>query len=190
MNFWQKILYWLGLYNLPAPVIPISQKLKTPIEQPTLPPNKTWGPAYDDIIKSKLSPAMMAYENEYFQPITMRMDDWWCTFMQAMVKTESNYDTNCVYQEKFIDDSTGLPCRSVGLAQMSLGDKFTYPDCPTLQLLTSEEQLRDPIFNLKCALEVMDSLIRRGKPLKSYWSSLDESKSGPETLATLKALLK
>lgn len=151
-----------------------------------------WNHEWDNVIFNNLTEEMLAYRNDFFEVEGNHKQGtpyWWQCFMQAIAFTESSYNPSCRFTEKFIDDSTGQLCESDGLFQLSLGDRFSYPESPTLQTMTTTEDFFDPIRNIKAAMEIMNILIKRDEPLLNYWSSLDPDKSGPETLEKLKELL-
>jgi hypothetical protein len=150
-----------------------------------------WKQEWSEVVANKLTPEMLAWENEFFGMPSEFPATRWLNLVQAVVKNESNFDPVCVFVEEFKDDTTGELCRSCGLLQMSEGDKNSYPESETLQLMENEDQLFDPIFNLKCGLEVMHIIISRGeKSLRSYWSTMNEDdEKGEATRQTLQELL-
>lgn len=94
----------------------------------------------------------------------------WLSYLRGIVKAESNWNPNAMYEEKFIDGSTGKRALSVGYFQLSIGDKRNYKT-HYCQLLT-EETLKDPEINTGCALEIIETLFKKGRPLGAYWSTM------------------
>lgn len=86
-------------------------------------------------------------------------------------------DPACVYTENFKDGLTGELAQSVGLLQLSVGDKLGYktPNCQSI----TNQSLKEPTTNLACGLEIMVQLIKKygdGPTLQSslgrYWSTI------------------
>lgn len=106
----------------------------------------------------------------------------WVSFLRGVVKKESGWKKDAVYQEKFKDSSTGKLALSVGYFQLSIGDKNNYKT-PYCQLLTVES-LKDPRTNTGCALEIIERLLRDAEQrnqtprqaLGRYWSVIRDSK--------------
>lgn len=98
----------------------------------------------------------------------------WLSFLRGVVKAESNWNTNAVYKEKFKDAATGDYALSVGYFQISVGDKLNYKT-PYCQSLT-EQTIKDPETNTGCALEIIERLIKVGRPLGAYWSVVRDGK--------------
>lgn len=148
-----------------------------------------WQRSWNEIIIQNITPAMLEWENEFFGFPGKSPMRRWLAFIQAMTFVESSWNPECRYTEDFIDDTTGELCESDGLGQLSLGDANSYPELPNVSKIRTKEQLFDAEFNLKCSLEIADYLIRNGRELSEYWSSLDPDKNGKQTLDKMKEIL-
>lgn len=93
----------------------------------------------------------------------------WLSYLRGVVKAESGWKKDAVYKENF-KDRNGDYVLSVGYFQLSTGDKNNYKT-PYCQKLTSET-LKDPETNTGCALEIIETLLKRGRPLGAYWSTM------------------
>jgi len=97
----------------------------------------------------------------------------WTSIVQAISYAESSYKYDSEYTENFISDYTGKLAVSVGMLQLSIGDKRkASPNCQAL----TEAKLRQAVPNLACGVEIMHWLItRKGSKhsfldLNAYWS--------------------
>lgn len=146
-----------------------------PVPQPPTTP-KGW--AYDDAVKTDVAPLAKLAINpgdlcpNYLGSGAMK---FWSALVKCTAKAESGFDPNDSYTENFIDAATGVKAISVGLLQLSVGDKLNYKT-PNCQLLTPEN-LKAPLINLACGTEIMGALIaRKGgdvrKSLGAYWSTI------------------
>lgn len=103
----------------------------------------------------------------------------WQALFKCTAQAESGFDPENGFTESFTDGATKVAALSVGLMQLSVGDKLNYhtPYCSKLTPIT----LKDPETNLGCAAEIMAALINR-KPgalrtrLGAYWSTIRDDK--------------
>lgn len=108
---------------------------------------------------------------------------YWAFLLSAMVRFESNFDTNEKYKESF-NDSHGRRVVSRGLLQISIESANSY-GCG----FKTEQELHDPFSNLSCGIRILNRWLGRdgriaGKVSGSwkggarYWSVL---RSGDKT---------
>lgn len=135
----------------------------TPIEEPKPAPKSF---VFEHFVENNLGPITRAKS----PPACTS----WMQFLRGVVKAESNWNKEAVYEEKFVDGSTGVRALSVGYFQLSVGDKRNYPT-PYCQKLTPDS-LKDPEVNTGCALEIIETLNRKGRPLGAYWSTVRDGK--------------
>jgi hypothetical protein len=133
---------------------------------------------YDDFVKSHLTVGMLKANPGTLCPkgVTGPIDDFWEKLAKSIAFAESGFDPKQVYQEKFIDGHTGKAAISVGLFQLSIGDKYNPNYKGTACDKLTEKNLTDPLVNLECALGIMDRLIPKKPDLQSalglYWSTI------------------
>jgi hypothetical protein len=80
---------------------------------------------------------------------------YWIYLISAMVRFESNFDTNVSYKEGF-NDSRGKPVISRGLLQISKESANGY-ECG----IYDEKNLHDPLINLSCGVRILDRWVSR-----------------------------
>lgn len=175
-----------------VPASSATPKQQTPISSRDC-VNREWCRVYDELIVSKLTPRLIAYgPEEEFCPNWENLDKeyFWKNFIKAIAKTESNWNNLEEYPEKFDDDGCGFSTGksiSTGLMQLSYGDRCVYPTTTCKKL--TKQNLKDWSVNLPCALEIMDMLIAKRKPLSLYWSSLDLEATGDETIQNMREFI-
>jgi hypothetical protein len=158
--------YILLILTLPACI--------TPVPKPTLQdllatqiskwPTTGWLAEYDFTVQEtlKLAPiAKLPCSNTF----------------QAIAKAESNFKRDTVYMEP-----APLHINSIGLLQLSLSDQKNYKlDCKW----KTEEDLKHPIKNLYCGVQILSALERKYPALNfyqyggKYWSTLRQAKYWP-----------
>lgn len=108
---------------------------------------------------------------------------FWIFLMSAMVRYESNFNTNTTYTESFAD-SSGNRVVSRGLLQISIESGNAY-GCG----FKASSDLHDPQKNLSCGVRILDRWVGRDGRIAGnvggwkggarYWSVLRTSNSGP-----------
>lgn len=131
----------------PEPPKPTLQDLlATPASQWPL---QGWVPEYDFVIRETLK----------ISPITKMPCDGPTTF-RAIAKAESSFKRETMYMEP-----APLNKYSIGLLQLSLADQKNYRiDC----LWKTEDDLKHPIRNLYCGVQMMSILERKNPTLNFY----------------------
>lgn len=79
----------------------------------------------------------------------------WAYLISAMVKYESNFNTNTKYTEDF-DDAQGNPVVSRGLLQISIESANSY-GCG----FRNANELHDPYLNLSCGIRILNRWLGR-----------------------------
>lgn len=126
-------------------------------------PTKGWCPSYETFLQAQFSPSVLATDQSSVCRQRLDPKRFWTGFVKAIVYCESGYDAASGMTEDFKDGATGVLARSVGLLQLSVGDKLNYKT-PYCQRLTPET-LKNPEINLGCGLEIMSTLVTRDKTL-------------------------
>lgn len=168
-----------------------------PTETPSKPsPGETapcirgqWCETYTQQVRESLSSGMLSTKPTGLCPrLEKATEEFWVALVQAMAYAESNYKPDTVYEEKFKDRLTGKNALSVGLLQLSVGDRLNYKT-PYCQKLTPES-LKDASTNLGCGMEIIQALIGSRPTLQEslgrYWSTI---RPGGRAVAKLKELM-
>ena len=142
---------------------------------------------YGEKVLESLTPRMLAADPGIYCPKhkQVNMREFWVAFSKAVHRAESNWSPTHAYTENFIDKLTGKKAESVGLWQLSVGDKLNYktPNCKDL----TAEKLRNAQINLACGLEIIDARLQRdvGKSFKDslgkYWSTIRDNKNATDS---------
>lgn len=149
----------------------------SPPSGPAIPPfsclQGKWCEAWAIIVQEKLTTSHLTASLSGLCKGKVEPRRFWGVLVKSIVFAESGYKPDAVYVEKFKDGLTGELARSVGLLQLSVGDKLNYKgDCQGL----TNENLKDPLKNLSCGVEIMGNLIgSRGDlqfSLGRYWSTI------------------
>lgn len=166
-----------------------------PSGQPCTETPTSYGWGWDCLVKSGITPKMRAATQ---QPLCKKQIDperFWVGLARSIAYGESyewrkgrkyygKVDPTSTYTESFVDSLTGKLAESVGLFQLSVGDKLRYRGMCTA--LTSGA-LRDPMVNVGCAIIIMDTLTGTRSDLQTslgrYWSTV---RPGGRAIARLK----
>ena len=116
--------------------------------------------------------------------------EFWAYLMSAMVKYESNFNTNSLYQESF-SDGGGRPVISRGLLQISIESANGY-ECA----FRNAQELHDPYLNLSCGIRILNRWVGRdvriaGKVNNAwkggarYWSVLRTTSGSYSSIVSL-----
>jgi hypothetical protein len=127
-------------------------------------PVKGWDARYSEVIK--------LLEKEF--PITVPCGTE--LFLKAVINAESSFNNASRYMEP-----APLNRYSIGFFQLSLSDSKNYGGC----LFTTEKEIENPIYNLHCAMKIMNRLQTKYPALNvwaslgKYWSVLRRAKEWP-----------
>lgn len=141
-----------------------------------VPTTKGW--KYDAFVESRLTEKMVTTAPGglclKWNPTMAKK--FWVSLIRATAYSESGYNPNTDYTEKFPDDKGNLQISS-GLMQLSVDDrKKGTPVCSKL----TKENIHDPEINLGCSIEIMNWLIGSRPTLQAslgrYWSTIRDGK--------------
>jgi len=159
----------------PIPVSAPATIVHEPLPTVTAPTcaSGTW--CYSEFIRPMVTDTMISADmsicSGYKTMSINQKRDAWVNLVRAISYAESNWKFGSIYEEAFIDSGTGKKALSVGMLQLSVGDRGNYKT-PYCQKLTPDK-LTDAETNLGCGLEIMNVLISRNRDiynLGKYWS--------------------
>lgn len=108
-----------------------------------------------------------AYCPNYKNLNLLQREEFWIFLLSAMVRYESNFNTNATYKENF-KDSKGKYIISRGLLQLSIESSRAYA-CG----FNNEAEIHDPLRNLSCGLRILNKWVGQdlyiGSRVHSKW---------------------
>lgn len=177
-----------------SPALPPSSASGTTTPGSITCPSGTWCSQYQVFLLAQLTTTGLAKHSTSAADLSglcsQSQDSaaFWPALVKAIAYAESSYKPALGYTEKFNDASTGTAALSVGLLQLSVGDKLNYKT-PYCQLLTPSS-LKDPAVNLGCGVEIMSKLLSTPGTVQArlglYWSTV---RPGHPAVARLKVEL-
>lgn len=125
----------------------------------------------------------------------LQREDFWIYLLSAMVRYESNFNTNATYKESFTD-ANGKNVISRGLLQLSIESSRGY-SCG----FVNEAEIHNPLKNLSCGLRILNKWISKDNYIGSkvvsswkggarYWSVLRSNGSSYKAIVKLTKNLK
>jgi hypothetical protein len=147
------------------------------------------------LVVEQLTPRMLAANPGIYCPRYKDVDmrSFWIAFSKAVTRAESAWKPAYGMTENFNDGLTGKPAESVGMWQLSVGDKLNYrtANCKDLD----DKKLVDAEKNMRCGLEIIDARLQRDVGVKfqsslgKYWSTIRDNKNPTDSSKTKKVTL-
>lgn len=178
-------------YLLPLVLLFSCTQIPVSVEKPEVPvlevpaesvaetcPNKEW--CFDHLVKPYITQKLLGEKPGLYCPKYAALVDktsFWLAFSKAVTRAESNWNIANTYKENFTDHLTGELAQSVGLFQLSVGDKLNYKTAHCKDL--SNYSLKTPEINVPCGLEIMNQLSGSRSTMQAsfgrYWSTIRDN---------------
>lgn len=173
---------------LKTPILSVNANSTDTVSSPT--PEPTIGWFYDSTVLANLTPAMIASNPQDLCPNYLGNEyHFWIAFIKSVAFAESSWNRISKQEESGIggvDPVTGVTVESVGLMQISYGDQRNYKSARICQEMDYDadrglspliQTITDPEINIGCAMEIMDTLVRKYPgnmitALGKYWSTV------------------
>jgi hypothetical protein len=167
-----------------APVSPAPIEKAVPVEKAEPCAKGTFCLVWEDAVKAKITPAMLAANVSSFCPKYKGLDGKtvWLNIVKSLAWAESEWNPETTYRETTMgtDPVTGAQIVSEGLMQLSYTDSRNWSSIAACKAIDyAKKNIRDPIVNISCAMGIMGKLVARD-PAKdisdtksggAYWSS-------------------